>query len=76
MYSKNPGKSAVGLHCLTFAHDPQKLSSSLLLSCWKGRQLDRLEEIEVIKAYNKDRYHSINDLNATYVKPIVRFLLD
>ena len=76
MYSKNPGKSAVRLHCLTFAHDPQKLSSFLLHSCGKGQQLDQLEEIEVIKAYNKDRYHSLNDLNATYVNPMERFLLD
>jgi len=44
--SKKPGKPATGFHCVTFNHDPEKITTKLLHSHGKSQRLNRLEEIE------------------------------
>lgn len=75
-YSKTPSKSAVGFHCLTFNHDPEKINAKILHPQGKSQRLNCLEEIETVKHHNTDRCHSLNDMEATYFDPIVRYILN
>ena len=75
-FSKKPSKSAVGLHCVAFNHDPEKITVELIHSCKKSQLLNRLEEVETVKYYNADKHHSLNDMEATYFNPIVRYILN
>ena len=55
-YSQNPGKSAVGLRCVAFGHDPDLLSVKLLHTCKKSSLMNCLEESEILRHHNTNSH--------------------
>ena len=75
-YSNHPEKSAVGLHCVAFGHDPEKLSAKHIHVCEKGSELNRLEEIETLTAFKQDKEMLLNDMSLTYSNPLIRYIIE
>ena len=75
-HSKNPSKSAVGFHWIAFNHNPEKISVKLIHPHSKSNLLNQLEEIETIKHHKSDRYHSLNNMEATFFNPLIRYIVN
>ena len=67
-------ESAVALHCYRTGHDRTRISGRLLHTCKKGKQMNRLEEVETISAsVSLPDDLLLNDLNSTFFNPFVRY---
>lgn len=64
-FSRNPEKSAVGLHCVAMGHDPEKFKAEHIHVCEKGSELNRLEEIEIVSEFKRNRKSLLNDMSFT-----------
>ena len=61
-------KSAFGDHLVASSHKFEGESNvALLHQCKKGRVMDRLEEIEIIKHRMSKSYHLLNDITFTFL---------
>ena len=63
----------MAVHCSTIGHGIQMISARVLHNCTKSRLLNKIEEVETIAAKSKDGLTLLNDLEATYVTPIIRY---
>lgn len=66
-------QSALADHCRTLGHDIWKAECKLLHACSKSRYLNKLEEAETIAAASSTPNELLNDLDAVYVNPLIRY---
>jgi len=55
-------------------HPFDLVSAKLIRACSKSSLLNRLEEVETLAAHRSVNGELLNDLAATYVTPLIRFL--
>ena len=67
--------SAVALHCASTGYDRNKINGRLLHACNKSTSMNRLEEVETIKASKSAGPYLLNDLSATFINPFIRFFM-
>jgi len=68
--------SAVALHCASTGHDRNKINGRLLHACNKSKSMNRLEEVETIRASKSAGPFLLNDLSATVINPFIRFFME
>ena len=70
---------AMAQHCKQQTHNYNNVETTILHFCQKGARMNRLEEIytlEAIHRSNRSGSNILNDLNAVFFNPFIRFNLD
>ena len=68
--------STVALHCASTGHDRTKINGRLLHVGDKSKIMNRLEEVETVKASKSAGSLLLNDLSFTFINPFIRFFMD
>ena len=67
--------SAIARHCFTKGHSFNTSGAELIHVCEKSARMNKLEETETLCELKRSGINLLNNLDATYVSPIIRHVL-
>lgn len=74
--SKKPADSAMPKHCFNYQYEFNKVTGKLIYTCSKGKFMNCAGEAETIAAFKTGDKNLLNDLTATFVTQITRYIYD